>query len=111
MQLVVELVDLFFGPLQRFPAGCGDSIHAPAIARACLRYLQQACALQPVQQRVQRPRSDAITMMRELLHHRQTKNRFLPRVAENMDANQAIKKFALVIVHKNQYTVFCAILA
>jgi hypothetical protein len=38
-----------------------------------------------MQERVEGPRSDAITVMRQLLHHGQSKNGFMRRMDEDMN--------------------------
>ena len=104
VQLVVQLVHFLFGSGERPAASRRDPIEAPAIPCGILRRLEQPGALQSVQQRIESPRSDAVSVMRELLHHRQAEDRPLRRMHENVNANQSVKKLAPMVLHRNQYT-------
>lgn len=104
MKFAVQLVNL--GPrfCQRVSTGKRNPVDPPAFSRASWSGLKQPRALQPVKKRVKRPGSNAIAMLPQLLHHCQTENGFMRGVEKHMDANQAVKEFPLVTVHRNHYT-------
>lgn len=104
VQLTVKLADFLPCPRQRFSSSRGNSVHLPAVSSALIYSLQQACAFQPVQQRVERARSDAIAVMCQFPHHRQPEDRLLARVQQHVNAHEAVEKFALVIHNKTHYT-------
>lgn len=57
-----------------------------------------------MQERVERSGTDAVSMMRQFLHHGETEDWLLRSVHQHMDANQAVKELALLVCHKNKYT-------
>ncbi len=91
VQLVVQLVHFLFGSGERPAASRRDPIEAPAIPCGIFRRLEQPGALQSVQQRIECSRPDAVSVMRELLHHRQAEDRLLRRVQQHVNANEAVK--------------------
>jgi hypothetical protein len=101
VQLVVQLVDLRPGFLQYLPARASNPVNPPPAPRNFAEYgFQQARALQPVKQRVQRPRADAIAVMLELLHHPQPEDRLVGGVQQHVDANETVKKRSPLIPHR-----------
>lgn len=105
MQLMVQLVDLHSRLPQGFPSRRRDAIEASRAAAGLTRQCsKQAGALHPVEQRVQRARPNAVAMMRELFHHRQAEDRLMARVQQHVNADQAVKQFALVTFHWRHYT-------
>jgi hypothetical protein len=71
MKLVVQFVHLLFCPLEGFPAGGCDLVNPASAATDIFGdRLQKSCALQSVEQRIKSSRADAISVVRELLHHR-----------------------------------------
>ena len=59
-----------------------------------------------VQQRVERTGPDAISMMPELLHHRQTEDLLVRGMDEHMDPDEAGKELSLMFQHKVNITLF-----
>jgi len=89
----MQFVNLQFGLFQSPPSRCGDPVYPSPSTRDVLQLrLQQAAALHSVQQWVQRPRSNEIAMVLQLLHHRQSKYRLVSSVHEHVDANETVKK-------------------
>lgn len=54
-----------------------------------------------MQERIQRSRSNAITVMRQLLHHREAEDGLVRSMRQNMDAYETKKKFSLMIGHRS----------
>lgn len=63
-----------------------------------------------MKKRVERARPDAIAVLREFFHHRQAEDRLVAGMQQYVNANQAIKKFPLGILHTKHYTPIHAIL-
>ena len=66
--------------------------------------LQETAAFQAMQKGVESSWSDAISVMRQFLHHRKTEDWFLRRVYEYMNPYQAEIEFLLVTGHRIKYT-------
>ena len=66
--------------------------------------LQETAALQAMQEGVESSWSDAISVMRQFLHHRKTEDGFLRRVYEYVNPYQAEIEFLLMTGHKIKYT-------
>ena len=111
MQFVVQLIDLHSGFFESLPACGRNAVKAPrAPCGLAGNAFEQARALQSMKQRVKRSRPDAIAVMRKLLHHRQPEDRLVARVQQHVNANQAVKKFPLAVLHRNKYTPVYTIL-
>jgi hypothetical protein len=54
-----------------------------------------------MQERVEGSRSDAIPVMRQLLHHGQSKNGFMRRMDEDMNPYKTGKEFPLMTGHRS----------
>jgi hypothetical protein len=96
----MQFVDLFTRHRQRILPGSGDSVD-PSPPPACIFVLrlEQAAPFQPMQQRVQRSRPDPVTVMRQLLHHGQPKDRLMRGMHQHMNPNQAEKEIPLLSGH------------
>jgi len=105
MELVVELVDFGFGFVQGLAASGGDFVN-PALAPSDSLEggFQETGALQSMQERVERTRTNAIAVMRQLLHHGQSEDGFVRRVHEHMNPNEPVKEFLLLLQHKINIT-------
>jgi hypothetical protein len=104
---MVQLVDFFFGSREGAAACSRNPIHAPPVSTAIRKRLQQLRAFQSMKQRIERPGPDPVSMARQFLHHRQSKDGLLRRMHQNVDANKSVKKFAPLVSHTNQYTAEC----
>jgi len=94
MKLMVQFVNLRPGSLQSSLARRGDPVNpAPSVLQF---RLQKPPAFHSVQQWVERPRSDVIAMVLQLLHHRQSEYRLVSGVQEHMDANESGKEVPLM---------------
>jgi hypothetical protein len=105
VEFVVELIHfrscLFEGPLSR---GSDFIEPAPAALNSIKRRPEQAGPLQAVQEGIKRTRADAIPVMFQFFHHRETKDGLVHCVQQYMDANQAVEEFPFLIGHENKYT-------
>ena len=96
----MQLVDLFPCDGQRFFAGSGDPIDSPPTpAGALLLRLEQSASLQAMQQRIERAGTDAVAVVRQLLHHGQAEDRLVRGMHQHMDPNQAEKEVSLIFGH------------
>jgi hypothetical protein len=100
VKLVVQLVNLRSGLVQSLPAGRRDLVDPATVPSNILEdRLQEAAAFQAVQKGIEGSRSDAIAVMRQLLHHRKAEDGLLGRMDEYMNPYQAEKEFSLVTGH------------
>jgi hypothetical protein len=100
VKLVVQLVHLDSGPVQRSLAGWRYLVN-PSLSSTNNRSngLQEAIAFQPVQERVEGSWTDAVPVMLEFFHHGQTKDRLMKRMHEDVDAYEAEEEFTLMFQH------------
>ena len=78
MKFVMKFIYFFSGFVQGFPPNGGDLINPSLASSNISQYrLQQTASLQAMQKRVESSRTNAIPMMRQLVHHGQSKDRFL----------------------------------
>jgi hypothetical protein len=92
VQFVVQFIHFLARLLQRTFAGRRDFVNSAAPpSRALQARLEQAGALQPVHQRVQRTWSNMVAMVVKLMHHGQAKHRPLGRMQQHMEPNQPIE--------------------
>lgn len=92
MKLVVQFVNLLRSFFQSLPASRSDRVNPPlSPSDIFLRRFQKARALQTMQERIQRSRSNAITVMRQLLHHREAEDGLVRSMRQNMDAYETKK--------------------
>lgn len=66
---------------------------------------EQARAFESMEKRIKRPRTDAIAVVLQLLHHGKSEDRLMHRVQEHVNANQSIEELASLICHGDQYTL------
>lgn len=105
MELMVKLVHFFFGLCECSLSFRRDPVKPPPSSiYAIERRSQQSRSFQPVQQRIECARADAVTMVRKLIHHRESKDGLVRRMHQHMHPNESVEKFALLTCHVNQYT-------
>lgn len=81
MQLVVQFVHFRSRLFERFFPGRSDHIEPPRSPSAVAgESLEQAGTFQPMEQRIERTRPDAITVVRKLFHHAQPEDRLMASV-------------------------------
>jgi len=98
VQFVVQFVHFLPRLVQGFPASRGNPVNAPLPAARNLQgRFQQSASLQPMQQRIQRSRSNAIAVVRKLVHHRQSKNRLMAGVHQHVNPYQSEEEFLLLL--------------
>lgn len=92
MQLVMQFIDLDSGFCKSPGSGGGDFVYPPPpAANAIKRRAQQPRPFQPVQQRVQRTRTDAIAVMLQLMHHRKPEDGLVRRMQKHVHTNEPVK--------------------
>ena len=92
MKFVVQFIDLHSGVVQRLLAGSRDLIDPATVPSNIFKdRLQETAAFQAMQQGVESTRSDAIPVVRQLLHHRQPEDGLVGRMDEYMNPNKAEK--------------------
>jgi len=105
VKLLVQLVDLLCRASQRLLPSARNRVHAPFAPHNGLHGRPQHPApLQAMEQRIQRPRPNPIPVMRQLLHHRQPKNRLMRRVHQHVDPYQSEIEFPLLLQHSMNIT-------
>jgi hypothetical protein len=101
MELVVQFVNFHPGFVQSLPADRRNSVNPPlASAYIFEGGPQQAAALQTMQERVERSRANAVAVMRQLLHHGQSKDGLVSRVHQHVHADESGKELSLFLQHK-----------
>jgi len=92
----MEFVHLFPGLGQCFFAARGNLVDPAATSpRDNGAGLEEACRLQAVEQGIEGSRTDAVTVVRELLHHREAEDRFVRCVEQDVDPDEPGKEFLL----------------
>src|SRR5579875_1000976 len=105
VQLAVQLVDFLTGLAERPPARRSDPVDAPSAPRRGIhRRFQQSGPLHSVQHWIERTRTDAIAVMRQLRHHLHAEDRLLGRMQQHVNADQPIIEFAPMVRHRNEYS-------
>ena len=100
VKLLVQFVDLLGGFCQSPASGGGDLVDAPPSAcDSAVRGLQQTAALQLMQERIEGSGANAVSVMRQFLHHGQTEDRLVSRMHQHVNADQAEVEIALTIGH------------
>ena len=100
MKLVMKLIYFFPGFVQGFPASSGDLVNPSLATTNIPEYrLQQAAPLQAMQEWVEGSRTDAISMMRQLLHHRQAKDWLMGCMHQYMNPYESEEEFPLLFQH------------
>ena len=105
MKFVVQFVNLGPGLVQCLLAGSCDLVD-PATVPSNISEdgLQKTTAFQSMQKRVESSRSNAISVMRQFLHHCKTEDGLVGRMYEYMNPYQAEIEFSLVTGHRIKYT-------
>jgi hypothetical protein len=100
VQLMVQFIDLRSGLVQSLLTGRRDLVDPATVPSNILdARLQQAAAFQAMQEGVEGSGTDAIPVMRQLLHHRNPEDGLVGRMYEYMNPYQAEKEFPLVTGH------------
>ena len=100
MKFVMQFIDLQSRFFQCFPSIRGDLIDpSPASSNVLQLRAQESAAFQSVKQRIERSRTDAISVVLQLLHHGQSENRLVSSVQEHVDSYETEKKFPLMLWH------------
>ena len=102
MEFMVQFVHFFPGFFEGALSRGSDFIEpaTPAL-HAIKRRPEQAGSLQAVQERIKGTRADAIAVMFQLLHHRETKDGLVHCVQQYMDADQPVEELPFLIGHVN----------
>jgi hypothetical protein len=101
VQFFVEFIDFGFRRSQGLLTRRRDLVNPPPSSSHILKgRFQQSGALQTVQKRIKSSRTNAISVMLQFLHHRQTEDWLVIGMKKHMDPNQSEKKFSLVARHK-----------
>src|SRR5579863_3011938 len=81
---------------QRLPAQWSGSVHSPErLPVSQFRRSQVPLLFEALEKRIQAPRTDAVSVTRQLLDHSQTEDRTLHGVVEHMEADQARVQIAV----------------
>jgi hypothetical protein len=101
MKFPMQFIDLCLGLVESLFARSSDLVD-PSLAPSNIPKdgLQQAAALQAMQERVERSRPDAIPVMRQLLHHGQSKDGLVGSVHKHVNPYESEKEFSLFLQHK-----------
>jgi hypothetical protein len=100
VQLVVQLIDLRPRMLESLSALSGHSVHAASASLDDLEHrTQQASTFHTVQERVQRAGTDPISVVPELLHHRESEDILVSCVNEHMNPNETGEQLSLMLDH------------
>lgn len=90
MQFLVEFIDFGFGRSQSFLTLRGDLVNSATSSPNIFEgRFQQTGVLQAVEKRIKSPRTDAISVMLQFLHHRQAEDWFVQGVKKHMNPNQS----------------------
>ena len=101
VQLMVQFVNFDPGPFQCFSATRGDLVNAPAAPPSALeRRPQQAAPLEAMQEWVKSSGADAVAVMRQFLHHGQSKDRLMASVDKHVNPYESEKQLSLWFQHK-----------
>jgi hypothetical protein len=102
MEFVVQLVNLRSGLVQSLFAHSCDLVDPATVPSNVFEdRLQQTAAFQPMQERVKGSGTDAIPVMRQLLHHREPKDGLMGGMYEYMNPYEAKKEFSLMTRHRS----------
>lgn len=100
MKFVMKFIHLLTSFLKS-PLSTGrDLVRAPiASTNPVADRSQQPRLLQAMQQRIQCPGSDAITVVLQLFHHLEAKDRLLRCMKQHMNPYQTVEQFPLLVRH------------
>lgn len=105
MQLVVQFVYFFASVDESLSSGRGNAIDAARPGGGPRgNGPEQAAALHAMQQRIERSRPDAVAMVREFFHHGQPEDGLKARVQKHVNADEPVKQFAPLILHRKHYS-------
>lgn len=100
VQLMMKLIDHDSGFIQNLSSFRCDPVDSSTSSGYAFQIrFEQASSLHSVQERIQCPRPDAVSMMLELFHHGKSEDLLLRGVNQYVDANESGKEFALVFGH------------
>ena len=101
MKFLMQLIDLRLGLVEGLLARSCDLVN-PSLAPSNILEdgLQQAAALQAMQERVQRSRADAISVMCQFFHHCQPKDRLVRGMHEHVNPYESEIELSLLFQHK-----------
>ena len=100
VKFVMKLIYLLSGFLQGFPANGGDLVNPSLASSNISQYrLQQTASLQAMQEWVEGARANAISMMRQLLHHGQSKDWLMGSMHQYMNPYESEVEFPLLFQH------------
>ena len=105
MKFVVQFIDLHSGLFQSLLAGRRDLVDPATVPSNIFEdRLQETAAFEAMQKGVESSWPDAISVVRQFLHHRKTEDGFVRRMYEYMNPYQAEIEFSLVTEHRIKYT-------
>src|SRR6185437_2597901 len=110
-QLAEQLLDFFLRLRQRFLSRGSRSIYMPtAAANPDNLAVKQPLALQAVQQRIHRARTEPVSVTPKLFDHLQSKNRLLAGVIQDVEPNKpgievAVFGVGCVVLHRNKQAI------
>jgi hypothetical protein len=101
MKFPMQFIDLCPGLVESLFARSSDLVN-PSLASSNILEdgLQQAAALQAMQERVERARPDTIPVMHQFFHHRQPKDGLVGSVHKHVNPYESEKEFSLFLQHK-----------
>jgi hypothetical protein len=100
VEFVVEFVYLGAGADEGFAAGGGEGVEAaPTAGDAAECGLEEAGALEAVEEGVESSGTDAVAMVGELLHHGEAEDGLMRGMGQHVDADEAEVEFALMLDH------------
>lgn len=101
VKFAVQLIDLLRGFAESlFARNCNFVQPSPTPLHLAEGGLEQAGALQTVEQRVESAGADPITMMRKFFHHRHPEDGFVRGMDEHVNANEPVKELPALIRHR-----------
>jgi hypothetical protein len=84
----MQFVNFYFGLLEAFPASRCDRINSPPTSANIFQLRpKKSAALQSVQERIEGPRTDAVPVMPQLLHHGQSEDRLVGSMNQDVYPN------------------------
>lgn len=93
----MQLINLVSGLRESFLAGFGQLVNPSPSTSYLLGFRgQQPISLHPMKQRIQRSRTNFVSVVCKLFHHGQTKQRLLCSMNQHMDANESVEEFPLM---------------
>ena len=107
VEFVMEFIYLHFCACQGAFARCRDGVEALLPAGHCLDGRpQEAASLQAVEQRVEGSRADPVSVVFELIHHRQAKDGPVSGVDQHVNSDKAGKEIPLRAFHRSTISLW-----